>query len=76
MTVYGADVSRYQPGLSVAALRAAGAQFLIARASRGHDTHDPEYARFKAEAKTAGLPFAAWGALLARRAWATMGEAA
>ena len=24
----------------------------------------------------AGLPFAAWGALLARRAWATMGEAA
>lgn len=60
MTVYGADVSRYQPGLSVAALRAAGAQFLIARASRGHDTHDPEYARFKAEAKTAGLPFAAY----------------
>jgi putative membrane protein len=24
----------------------------------------------------AGLPFAAWGALLARRAWTTMGEAA
>lgn len=61
MTVLGVDVSEYQRGLDLAAAKAAGAQFVIARATRGPGLYaDPLYRTFKTQARTLNLDFAAY----------------
>lgn len=60
MTIFGVDVANYQKGLKVTQLKDQGYGFLIAKATEGRGVKDPSYRRFLAEAKAAGVPFAAY----------------
>lgn len=59
MTLYTLDVSEYQRGLKVQALKDQGYSGLMARCTIGSYV-DPEYPRFMAEAKAINFPFAAY----------------
>ena len=60
MTVFGIDVSHHQHGLSMAAVRRQGYEFVIAKASQGRTVRDPDFHRFRRGARRAGLLFAAY----------------
>lgn len=55
MTTFGIDVSRYQKGLSLAAAKSQGFDFVAIKATEGRGWRDPEFPAFLAAAKKAGL---------------------
>lgn len=59
MTLFAPDVSQFQAGLRVHALKQQGFSFLTARASIGGRV-DPEYSRFRAEARAENMLFAGY----------------
>lgn len=60
MTLYGIDVSNYQRGLNVAAVKRQGYAFLYAKCTEGRGYADPAYPSFRDAAKDAALPFCAY----------------
>lgn len=56
----GIDVSNWLGVIDFAKVKAAGKQFVFAKASEGTDWTDASYARNKARAMAAGLPFGAY----------------
>lgn len=55
MTTFFPDISHFQAGLNLK-----GAPAVIAKATEGNDWRDASYTDFKAQAQTAGIPFAAY----------------
>lgn len=60
MTVTVIDVSRYQAGLNLSAFKAQGGLAVIAKASEGLSSADPEFALFRIQAAANGLAFASY----------------
>jgi len=60
MTIYGLDISSFQKGLDLAAVKKQGYSFIIARCVMQGNQRDPEYQRFMTAAKKNGLLFAAY----------------
>lgn len=60
MTLFGVDASHYQSGLPVSSLRGQGFSFLVAKATQGSNWRDAAFPYFLAQAKQAGLLFAAY----------------
>ena len=57
----GIDISHWQDGnIDYAAAKAAGVKFIYHKATEGRTYSDPNYARRRAEAKKAGIPFGAY----------------
>lgn len=57
----GIDISHWQDGnLDYVAAKKAGVKFLYHKATEGKNYSDPNYARRRAEAKKAGIPFGAY----------------
>ena len=61
LKVHGIDLSRYQDyKYDLKASKAAGLEWVYGKATEGLTIVDPEYARHRANAKAAGLPFGAY----------------
>jgi GH25 family lysozyme M1 (1,4-beta-N-acetylmuramidase) len=61
MPVHGVDISHHQPGnLDLAGAKRRGLKWLYHKATEGDMYEDPNYARRRAEARAAGLPFGAY----------------
>lgn len=61
MRVDGVDISHHQAGaLDLAAAKRAGVRWIIHKATEGNTYRDPLYARRRAQAKQAGIPFGAY----------------
>ncbi len=58
--VFGIDISHFQHGLSLAAVKRQGYRFVIAKATQGQGVHDADFPTFLEEAESLGLPFAAY----------------
>lgn len=59
--IHGVDISHHQEGaIGWAALKAAGVKWMYHKSSEGNHTVDPNYAKRRAEAKSAGMPFGAY----------------
>jgi lysozyme len=58
--VFGIDISHFQHGLSLAAVKAQGYEFVIAKATQGQGVQDPDFHAFREEAQSLGLLFAAY----------------
>ena len=58
--VFGLDVSHFQRGLSLAAVRRQGYGFVIAKATQGQGVQDAEFHTFRKEAESLGMLFAAY----------------
>lgn len=58
--VFGIDISHFQHGLSLAAVKRQGFQFVIAKATQGQGVQDADFETFRDEAERVGLPFAAY----------------
>lgn len=59
--IHGADISHWQGGsLNLATAKKAGLRFLFHKATEGAGYTDPNYAKRRAEAKAAGVPFGAY----------------
>jgi GH25 family lysozyme M1 (1,4-beta-N-acetylmuramidase) len=58
--VFGIDVSHFQRGLSLAAVRRQGYEFVIAKATQGQGVQDAEFHTFREEAESLGMLFAAY----------------
>jgi lysozyme len=54
------DISRYQTGIDLAEFAQGGGLAVIAKASQGTDTADPEFASYRTGAAAAGLAFASY----------------
>ena len=73
LPVHGVDISHHQNGrLNMPAAKAAGVRWLYHKATEGQTYKDPNYAKRRAEAAKAGLPF---GAYHFARPSATKGDA-
>ena len=59
-TSYVIDVSHYQAGLKIAALKAQGYAAVILKCTEGSTYADPSYADFLAQAEACGMPVAAY----------------
>jgi Glycosyl hydrolases family 25 len=60
VTVFIADISSYQAGLTVAQLKAAGFSAVILKATEGTGWTDPQFAHWLTEARTLNFPVAAY----------------
>lgn len=60
MTTYGVDVSNHNAGLSLAAVKAQGYDFAIAKVTEGTGYVDPFYQGFRADAQKAKMLFAGY----------------
>lgn len=61
MRVDGVDISHWQSGkLNMAAAKKAGVKWMYHKATEGNAYKDPNYAKRRTEAKTAGIPFGAY----------------
>ncbi|WP_280244930.1 glycoside hydrolase family 25 protein [Nocardia abscessus] len=60
MTIFGIDVSSWQRGVDMRLVRAAGFEYVIAKASEGSTYINPEYRAQRDGARAAGLAFAAY----------------
>ena len=58
--VFGIDVSHFQRGLSLAAVRRQGYEFVIAKATQGQGVQDAQFHAFREEAQSLGMLFAAY----------------
>ncbi|MGW0176073.1 glycoside hydrolase family 25 protein [Rhodococcus sp. NPDC003322] len=60
MTLYGIDISNYQAGLDLAAVRAEGFEFVWAKVSEGIHYRDPTWPGFRDAARANGLLLAGY----------------
>lgn len=60
MAVFGVDIASYQSGLDIGRVRREGFEFVIAKATQGSGYVNPEYHKFRDQARAEGLRFAAY----------------